>query len=202
MADAVRILLAGQARCGNTVPVVLLRRGILLASSSVPHAAEWGGEEFVRPADDPPPSSSGSPAPAASNAKRDGPARQRNTVLVIDDESSIRGVLREVLEDSGYNVLTAADGAAGIATFHSAHDTIGLVILDMVMPGLGGRETFERLHRIAPRVPVLVCTGFSETADLDFMRQHGIAGILQKPVSIAVLRKIVFSLMSDPGSQA
>ena len=116
---------------------------------------------------------------------------QRNTILVIDDEAPVRDVLRELLQASGYPVVAAADGHAGVEVFREHHQSVGLVILDMVMPGLGGPETYQMLRQIDSDCPVLVCTGYSGAADLQAMRQQGIAGILPKPVRLAVLREAV-----------
>lgn len=149
----------------------------------------------------------GSP-PADDGTARSAPDSQTNsvvsgprkTVLVIDDEAAIRNVLRELLQSSGYPVITASDGQSGVDIFRNLHPSIALVILDMVMPGIGGRETYALLRQINADCPVLVCTGYSDSADLQQMRQHGIAGVLPKPVRLTVLRETVASLIGRPRS--
>jgi len=122
---------------------------------------------------------------------------QRNTILVIDDAAPVRDVLRELLQASGYPVVAAADGHAGVEVFRENHQSVGLVILDMVMPGIGGPETYQLLRQIDSDCPVLVCTGYSGAADLQAMRQQGIAGVLPKPVRLAVLREAVATLIDQ-----
>ncbi len=127
--------------------------------------------------------------------------KARGGILVIDDEAPIREVLREVLESVDYTVHTACDGVEGVAVFRHSHRAIDAVILDMVMPGMGGRETFEVLRTIDPEIPVLVCTAYSDNADLQVMRQQGISGILQKPVRVAVLRSALAAMISARGQK-
>ncbi|MBA4063668.1 MAG: hypothetical protein C0501_08140 [Isosphaera sp.] len=106
------------------------------------------------------------------------PAAGRRTVLVVDDEEMILDVARAVLEPAGYGVLTAADGVEAVEVFERAHAGIDLVVLDVTMPRLSGRDAFRRLVEIDPGARVLFSTGYSadEIAEL-----NGALGLLGKP---------------------
>ncbi len=87
----------------------------------------------------------------------------------------------------GYEVRTAADGEKAISLYRRAKDRINLVILDMVMPGMGGGETFERLKAIDPEVKVLLSSGYSLDGQATEIIQRGCVGFLQKPFSLEQL---------------
>lgn len=103
------------------------------------------------------------------------------TVLVVDDEPMIRDIVKEILERQGYSVLTAADGAEAVTIYQQNAGRIGLVLLDMVMPQMNGREVFQRLRRINPGVRVIVSSGYSHDRDADHLLEQGAVGFVQKP---------------------
>jgi two-component system cell cycle sensor histidine kinase/response regulator CckA len=100
------------------------------------------------------------------------------TVLLVDDEDMIRHLGRSVLEAAGYKVLEAHDGAAAVDLFRREHDRIDLVILDLTMPRLSGRDAFRSMTAIAPDARVLFSSGYS--AD-DMFDVSGAVGLLAKP---------------------
>ncbi len=83
------------------------------------------------------------------------------TVLVVEDEPMVRELAVRVLERAGYTVLQAQDGREAVATFEEHHDEIALVLLDVVMPHMGGREARDEIRKIAPEVQVLFTSGYS-----------------------------------------
>ncbi len=107
------------------------------------------------------------------------------TVLVIDDEAYIREMCRDILTPLGYKVLLAEDGPAGVEVLRSKREEIDLVILDMIMPGMGGNEVFSVLKTIKPDVKILLCSGYSSSgfAGIDRLLQSGASGFVQKPFS-------------------
>ena len=109
--------------------------------------------------------------------------RGTGTILVIDDEPPIRELCRDLLEPLGYIVLLAENGEAGVQIFREHRDSISLVILDMVMPRMGGSEVFQSLRTIRPDVTVLLCSGYSHNgfAGIDTLLQSGARGFIQKP---------------------
>lgn len=110
-------------------------------------------------------------------------------ILVIDDEKNIREGLQIALEDDGYEVLTAADGTAGLQKALS--DVVDLIITDLRMPGIGGQELLRRVTSETPGVPVIVLTGHGtvETA-VEAMRM-GAYDFLTKPLDLDRLSLLV-----------
>src|SRR4030095_3441978 len=78
------------------------------------------------------------------------------TILVIDDEDTVRSVATAFLEELGYRVLTASGGAEAVEVFRASRETIDLVIIDMVMPAMGGRECFRTLKTIRPELTAVL----------------------------------------------
>jgi signal transduction histidine kinase/CheY-like chemotaxis protein/HAMP domain-containing protein len=107
------------------------------------------------------------------------------TILVIDDESDVRELCRDMLEPLGYTVLAADSGSAGINLFREMRGEISVVILDMIMPKTGGSEVFQALRTIDPDVKVLLCSGYSQSgfAGIDEVLKSGAVGFIQKPFS-------------------
>lgn len=106
------------------------------------------------------------------------------TILVIDDEEAIRQVAADILESYGYRVRMACDGAEGVAVYGSEGGGIDMVLLDMVMPRQGGRETFLQLKRVDPRVRVLFSTGYSQNEKVNEIMSLGVQGFIQKPYQV------------------
>ncbi len=109
------------------------------------------------------------------------------TVLVVDDDETVRAVAKMMLEDAGFRVLTAADGLEGVALYRERADEVVAVLLDMTMPHLGGEETFRELRRIRPDVRVLLSSGYNEQDAVARFSGKGLAGFLQKPYRASAL---------------
>lgn len=119
---------------------------------------------------------------------------QRPTILLVDDEELIRNLGQTVLLNAGYDVLTATDGAEAVDVFSREHKRIQLVILDVTMPRMSGRDAFRHLIEIDPTARILFSTGYSaeEIAELDEA-----VGLLHKPYRPHELLSTVKSLL-DP----
>lgn len=103
------------------------------------------------------------------------------TILVADDEEGIRSLAAQVLEEAGYTVELAGDGAEVIERFRSLGDAVRLVLLDLTMPMLGGSEAASELRRIQPDIPIIAMSGYG---DLEVMRrfsESGVSDFLPKP---------------------
>ncbi len=109
------------------------------------------------------------------------------TVMLVDDEKMIIEVATAMLEKLGYDVLAAADGESALALYRKEHARIDLVVLDMVMPGMGGGETFDRLKAFDPGVKVLLSSGYSLDGQATEIIRRGCIGFIQKPFSLAQL---------------
>ncbi len=106
------------------------------------------------------------------------------TILLVDDEEAIISVTGEILEILGYTVITASSGKEAIDTYKAQKDRIDLVILDMVMPGMGGGETFDRLKEINADIKVILSSGYSITGRATQIMERGCRSFIQKPFNI------------------
>ncbi|MFV1978305.1 MAG: response regulator, partial [Myxococcota bacterium] len=102
-------------------------------------------------------------------------------ILVVDDDYYILQAVYVALESFGYSVLLANSGAAAIQIFEEQSEQIDLVLLDMLMPGMSGEETFGVLRGIRPDVKVLLSTGFAPDEAAQRFTDEGLAGFLRKP---------------------
>jgi CheY-like chemotaxis protein len=102
-------------------------------------------------------------------------------VLVVDDDDYILQAVYVALESYGYSVLLANSGAVAIELFEEHRDQIDLVLLDMLMPGMSGEETFRALRLIRPDVKVLLSTGYAPDEATQRFTEEGLAGFLRKP---------------------
>ena len=111
----------------------------------------------------------------------------QETVLLVDDEAMIIDVGRGLLDELGYTVMTAGSGAEALEVYRQNSGRINLVVMDMIMPGLGGGETFDRLKRIDPNVKVLLCSGYSINGQASKIMERGCDGFIQKPFTLMQL---------------
>ncbi len=125
-----------------------------------------------------------------------------NYVLVIDDETGIRDSFQLALEDSGYDVRTAADGEAGIKA--AKEKTPILIFLDLKMPGIDGVETLRRLHKVCPDTPVYIVTAFFEEymKKLQAIQEEGIdCEVCHKPLSGDQIKMITNGILRSNGEK-
>jgi PAS domain S-box-containing protein len=118
------------------------------------------------------------------------PARGSETVLLVEDQISLRDVLRDTLQENGYIILLAGDGAAALQVADEHAGPIHLMVTDVIMPGMTGREAAEEIARTRPQMKVLYVSGYTQEAII----RHGDFGVgtafLSKPfTSAALLRK-------------
>jgi CheY-like chemotaxis protein len=119
-------------------------------------------------------------------------------VLVVDDEPRVRKVARRMLERANYQVMTANDGLEAIELFQRHPDAIDCVVLDLGMPRLGGIETMQRLRALAPELPVILSSGYSQLHALDLVVDDRRCLVVHKPYDIAQLTGAVAKLL-EPG---
>jgi PAS domain S-box-containing protein len=109
------------------------------------------------------------------------------TILLVDDEATIIDVGSQMLSKLGYKVLAASSGAAAIDIYRQNRGSIQLVILDMIMPGMSGSETFDCLKTIDTDVSVLLSSGYSINGEATAIMQKGCRGFIQKPFNLVQL---------------
>jgi len=127
------------------------------------------------------------PTPPRSGEPKPGLWKGAGTILLVDDEESVRTMGRRMLERSGFQVLTAADGRAALEIYRARRGEIALVLLDLTMPDLDGEETFHELRQIDPNVRVVMSSGYTESEIIPRFAGQGLTGFLQKPYTTAAL---------------
>lgn len=124
--------------------------------------------------------------------------RGNETVLVVDDEDGIIRVSKALLETMGYRVLTTNNGRDAVEIYRRETATIDLVILDMIMPELGGGETFDLLKEINPQIRVILSSGYSLNDAAGQIMQRGCKGFIQKPFTMQSLSKKIREILDQP----
>ena len=127
------------------------------------------------------------PTPPRSGEPKPGLWKGAGTILLVDDEESVRTMGRRMLERIGFQVLTAADGRAALEIYRARRGEIALVLLDLTMPDLDGEETFHELRHIDPNVRVVMSSGYTESEIVPRFAGQGLTGFLQKPYTTAAL---------------
>jgi CheY-like chemotaxis protein len=105
------------------------------------------------------------------------------TLLVADDEPEVRKYIKFVLEDFGYKVLEASDGDEAVELFRANKDAVKLLLLDVLMPGKSGKEVYEIIKKIKPRMKVLFLSGYQDSALEDMGLSVKEFSFIAKPVS-------------------
>jgi PAS domain S-box-containing protein len=117
------------------------------------------------------------------------------TVLFVDDEEAIREVGEELLEAMGYKVLLARDGKEAVEIYERNGDTIDIVLLDIVMPLMGGGEAYDRIKEMNPDVKVLLLSGYSIDGEAGEILDRGCDGFIQKPFTMKELSGRIREIM-------
>ena len=119
------------------------------------------------------------------------------TILFIDDESSIAKMQKQILEKRGYTVTTFTDSEDAVAAFRKAPEKYALVITDMTMPKMTGDRVASAVKETRPQTPVILCTGFSERVNAHDAAKLKIDAFLMKPVEKAVMAKTIRRLLDN-----
>ena len=122
-------------------------------------------------------------------------AKESETVLLVDDEEIVIGVGRQMLEKLGFSVLTATSGKEALSIYRDHQDEIGLVVLDMIMPGMGAGDTYDELQAIDPPIKVLISSGYGVDQQTSEILQRGCKGFIQKPFNMQVLSEKIKEIL-------
>jgi CheY-like chemotaxis protein len=109
--------------------------------------------------------------------------RPKQSILVVDDEQMALVLIKRLLTEAGFQVVTAQSGFECLDIVRKQPHGFQLVLLDLTMPFMDGEETFRRLREICADIPVLLCTGFIKQDRLERMMSAGVAGFLRKPLA-------------------
>jgi PAS domain S-box-containing protein len=117
-----------------------------------------------------------------------GDLQGEGTVLVVDDEATVRNIARATLQRHGYTVLLAENGREALDVL-AAHPEVGIVVLDLTMPVMGGEEALRHIRKSRPALPVVLSSGFNEMESISRFADKRLAGFLQKPYTALSLAK-------------
>jgi len=109
-------------------------------------------------------------------------------VLLVDDEQTVRDVCKTLLEELGYDVLTASNGLEALTLFMEHRETIDLVLMDLTMPIMSGEEAFLEMRKLDPKVKVIMTSGYAEQEISHLIDSKSLSGFIQKPFRLATLR--------------
>lgn len=128
------------------------------------------------------------------------PSRGARKVLLVEDEEAARELARIVLERSGIDVVEAADGVEALAIFRLQPEDFDCVLLDLTMPHMDGVETYARLQKVRPDIPVILCSGYPESAAVARFANLGLSGFLKKPYEPEELIACLYDLSPPSAS--
>ncbi len=121
--------------------------------------------------------------------------RGHGTILLADDEESLRALGARMLERLGFSVVTAADGRQAVELYRQRREEIALVVLDLTMPHLDGIEALAELRRVDPGVRVVLASGYSEEDVTSRFTGQSVEGVLQKPYTLGRMRELLSGLL-------
>ena len=122
----------------------------------------------------------------------------KETVLLIDDDEMVTDVGERLLKSSGYDVVSAKTGKEALEVFRESHGRIDMVILDMILPDMGGGDTYDRLKEINPGINVLLVSGYDMDYQAEGIMECGCDGFIQKPFNMDILLKKTREILSIP----
>ncbi len=138
------------------------------------------------------------PAVVASGGAPEPEALHSGTLLIVEDEAELRGLAALVLRRKGYYVLEAGNGVEALEQLAQHEGGVNLMITDMVMPGMSGRDLAERVRTLDPHIQVLFISGYTDAA----ITQQGVlrlgGAFLQKPFTPASLARKVHEVLREP----
>jgi CheY-like chemotaxis protein len=122
-------------------------------------------------------------------------AGEKRAILLVDDEQIILSSMQRVLERSGYAVVSARSGQEAVELFEENPQRFQLVITDLTMPGIDGRELAKRILAASPGTPVILSTGYGDMITEQEAKSLGIRQMLLKPPSTGELRSVVHRVL-------
>jgi len=115
----------------------------------------------------------------------------------VDDEPTLLDIGKELLSMLGYRVLTANSGEDTLSVINQEKDNIALVILDLMMPGMGGKKCLPEILKIVPSMRVIIASGFAANAGLQDIISAGTVDFIQKPYRIDILSEKIRSILDQ-----
>jgi CheY-like chemotaxis protein len=125
-----------------------------------------------------------------NHEQSDGDWKGTGTILLVDDEETVRAIGKEMLHELGFCVITANDGREALDIYKQTPD-VAFVILDLTMPHMDGEQCFRELRQLQPDIKVIMSSGFSEYDVIQKFAGKGLAGFVQKPYKLSALKAVI-----------
>lgn len=127
-------------------------------------------------------------------------ASGKGTVLVAEDDPQVRSMVLRTLEKAGYTVLSANNGHEAVSLYKKHKDSVDLVVLDVVMPEMGGRDCFRHLKIINPSIKIVIMTGFTSDGSVEDFLDMGAIEVVKKPFELNDFSQVVHKAISTENS--
>ncbi len=135
--------------------------------------------------------------PVSKVGKEEFPDIPQQKILVVDDEDTVRSVLSEILTGMGHVVYEAPNGNEGVSIYSERWREIDVVVIDMIMPELNGRDAFLEMKKINPEIKAILSSGFSMDIESQMMLSEGVKGFIHKPYRKSELIKTISAILSE-----
>lgn len=122
---------------------------------------------------------------------------EKQTILVIDDEDSLRMVIGQMLGNAGYRVLTAETGEEALDLYQQEADSICAVVMDLMLPDMYGTQCLQSLLKTNPQAKVIVCSGYAGVGETEAILEKGAKACLAKPITLDQLASAVRRVIED-----
>jgi two-component system, cell cycle sensor histidine kinase and response regulator CckA len=133
--------------------------------------------------------------PVVLNDEQDIPvlSSKKETILVVDDETQILALIERLLVRCGYRVILAENGRHAITIYENKKNSIDLVILDLIMPEVDGKDCLTKLQKMNPAIKVILTTGFTADSSAHELIKDGVLGVIEKPFELPQLSQIIYN---------
>ncbi len=121
--------------------------------------------------------------------------KSKETILLVDDEKTILDAGEQILNRLGYEVLIASGGHEALEIYNEDQDKIDMVLLDMVMPGMGGGETYDRMKEINPQIKILLVSGYGIDGQATEILKRGCDAFIEKPFDTELLSRSINKIL-------
>jgi CheY-like chemotaxis protein len=125
------------------------------------------------------------------------PLRGNGFILLVDDEEIVLEISKMMLEKLDFRVITAMGGKEALEIYKEKKDSIDIIILDMIMPGMSGGKTYDKLKKIDPGVKVLLSSGYSLNGEATRILDRGCDGFIQKPFNMEEISKKIGEILEE-----
>ncbi len=133
----------------------------------------------------------------SAEGEKEDKSKTKGVILIVDDEDMVLDVSKKMLEMIGYEVITAKSGREAVERYKQMKGRVNLVILDMIMPGMGGMETFRGLKELKSDVKVLLSSGYSYNEQAEKIMNMGCSGFIQKPFTLQELSSRIDEILAS-----